>query len=229
MKKGNLIPVCGVLMFLSEVWKQYTLTFHIFHGQYCVWYFPFQLCSIAMYLCLLYPFARKEGTRQVLLAFLMDYSLLGGIFVFFDTSGMQYPLRALTIHSYLWHILLIVLGLYAGYLNIHADITSANKVNHRPGPFADCQFFAATCIYGFCCIIATALNLLLTPYGEIDMFYINPLHSMGQRVFTVIAAHTSTPVGIIVYILATITGAGTLHLLWKWTAHLVLQIQNAKP
>ena len=35
---------------------------------------------------------------------------LGGIFAFFDTSGMHYGYLPLTIHSYAWHILLITLG-----------------------------------------------------------------------------------------------------------------------
>ena len=44
----------------------------------------------------------------------MDFGLLGGIFAFFDTSGMHYGYLPLTIHSYAWHILLITLGFISG-------------------------------------------------------------------------------------------------------------------
>lgn len=50
---------CGILMAASEIWKQLTLTFLINHGAYDWWYFPFQLCSIPMYICLILPVISK--------------------------------------------------------------------------------------------------------------------------------------------------------------------------
>ena len=71
--------VCGILMLCSEIWKQLTLTVAIGGGKYIWWYFPFQLCSIPMYILLVYPWLRRRNARLTLLAFLMSYSLLGGI------------------------------------------------------------------------------------------------------------------------------------------------------
>ena len=50
-----------MLMFCSEIWKQFTLTFAIGGGSYIWWYFPFQLCSIPMYILLVYPWIRKKN------------------------------------------------------------------------------------------------------------------------------------------------------------------------
>ena len=119
--------VCGILMLCSEIWKQLTLTVAIGGGKYIWWYFPFQLCSIPMYILLVYPWLRRRNARLTLLAFLMSYSLLGGIAVFADTSGLHYPLRTLTIHSYTWHILLIILGVIAGFVYIRLLYSD----NHR--------------------------------------------------------------------------------------------------
>lgn len=116
MKKQNRFYLyCGILMLLSELWKQWCLTYILNHGQYNWWYFPFQLCSIPMYLCLVIPWIHTERLRGILITFLMNFGLLGGIFAFFDTSGMHYEYLPLTIHSYAWHILLITIGLFAGY------------------------------------------------------------------------------------------------------------------
>lgn len=104
----------GFLMLISEIWKQYCLTYIMNEGTYNWWYFPFQLCSIPMYVCLILPWCNSPGIRGVLLAFLMDFGLLGGIFTFFDTSGMYYSYLPLTFHSFAWHILLIFLGIRAG-------------------------------------------------------------------------------------------------------------------
>ena len=110
--------LCGIIMLSSEIWKQFALTFTLGGGSYNWWYFPFQLCSIPMYILLAYPWLRHKNARLTILAFLMCYCLLGGIAVFADTSGLHYPLPALTIHSYLWHILLIIIGFTAGFTYI---------------------------------------------------------------------------------------------------------------
>ena len=105
--------ISGILMLASELWKQYTLTFLIGGVSYNWWYFPFQLCSIPMYVCLLLPWVRSRRLRQILTAFLVDFGMLGGVFAFFDTSGMHYGYLPLTIHSFAWHIFLILLGIAA--------------------------------------------------------------------------------------------------------------------
>ena len=60
--------ICGMIMFLSELWKQYCITFIINEHRYNWWYFPFQLCSIPMYLCLMLPFAPEDYPRYLVIA-----------------------------------------------------------------------------------------------------------------------------------------------------------------
>lgn len=187
-------------MLLTEIWKQWCLTYRLGGGHYNWWYFPFQLCSIPMYVCLLLCFISSVKIRRVLLTFLMDYGLLAGIFTFFDTSGLHHAYTLLTIHSYAWHILLIFLGIYAGYTHM-ADATLKD--------FAGSAF-----LYLSCCLIATILNLALYPYGTINMFYISPRFRMTQKVFRHIALFLGNYAGIAAYICATITGAFFIHLIW---------------
>lgn len=87
----------GAAMVISEIWKQLYLTFAINHGQYDWWYFPFQLCSLPMYLLVMLPLLRSRKIRTVIYTFLMDYVLLSGIFVFFDIRGLFYPRPLLTL------------------------------------------------------------------------------------------------------------------------------------
>lgn len=205
----------GLLMLVSELWKQWTLTYTLGNGHYILWYLPFQLCSIPMYICLAHgvlsllyrhagsPLLRKHYQRisALLQAFLMDFGLLGGICAFFDTSGMHYGYLPLTIHSYAWHILLIVLGCISG-LDRHT--------NHSRRGF---QF--STALYLLCCMIATVLNLLLYPLGTINMFYISPHYTMQQKYFCDIAQIWGNEWGIGSYIILSMIGAGLLHLGWK--------------
>ena len=106
--------ICGLFMLSGEIWKQLTLTFILGGGQYNWWYFPFQLCSIPMYILLVYPWLRRAALRQALLAFLMCYGLLGRHRRVCRHHRPSLSLPALTAFSYGWHVLLIVLGISAG-------------------------------------------------------------------------------------------------------------------
>lgn len=187
-------------MAASEIWKQLCLTFIVNNGHYCWWYFPFQLCSIPMYICLILPWVKSVQIRKICLSFLMDFGLLGGIFTFFDTSGLHYPYGPLTVHSFAWHILLIILGLFAG-LSGESDYSWKGWVQ-------------GTALYGAGCVIATAFNMIFYRFGDINMFYISPHYYMTQVVFKEIAAFLGNTAGIFVYIAAIITGAAIFHLIW---------------
>ena len=212
--------LCGILMLISEIWKQWTLTFVTGHGSYNWWYFPFQLCSIPMYVCLsigfissdharkYIPYLRAHGDKlcSLLTAFLMDFGMLGGIFTFFDTSGMHYGYLPLTIHSYAWHILLIILGCCSGL---------SKKSDHSIKGYC-----FSVILYLVCCAAATIFNLAFYRYGIINMFYISPHYYMHQKVFCHITDIFGNGYGIAAYVTASIAGAGAFHLMWKQIIHL---------
>ena len=218
--------LCGVLMLGSEIWKQCLLTFVLGHGTYNWWYFPFQLCSIPMYVLLAYPWLRRESARRMLLTFLMSYCLLGGVAVFADTSGLYYPLPALTVHSWTWHILLLLIGLGAGIVyfrrldadakNIIFSRTLSHALPLRP-------FFHATLLYLSCCLAAEFFNLWLDRFGLINMFYINPHLQMQQVVFRDLVPLIGNLPAILVYIAATCLGAFLFFLIWNLIFRLMLR------
>ena len=74
-KAIRILFVCGMLLALMEAYKQCFL-YYLNGFRYNWWYFPFQLCSTPMYLCLLLPLAKKESTRTILASFLQDFGLL---------------------------------------------------------------------------------------------------------------------------------------------------------
>lgn len=199
-KLDKIFFIFGIIMLSSELWKQWILTYHINHGQYDWWYLPFQLCSIPMYLLLLLPLARKIHHHQIIYSFLMDYCLLCGIAVFFDISGMIYPDIRLTIHSFIWHILLIIIGLTAG-------ISGACDYSYRSFP-------KVTAIYLTGCILATLINIIIHPLGLINMFYISPYYKMDQVLFRTIREALGNPLAILLYITTIISTTFLIHLGW---------------
>lgn len=205
-KNRFLLFFCGISMTCSEIWKQFTLTYIIGSSTYDWWYFPFQLCSIPMYILLVLPWIKNNRICRLLLVFLMTFSLLGGIAVFADTSGLHYPIVPLTVHSYSWHVLLILIGLYAG------SVFFRTYPDHTVLP----SFAGSTALYLICCGIAELLNLTLGRYGPVNLFYINPNYPMQQIVFRQLAPIAGNLSAILVYIFSTIAGAFLLLLLWRF-------------
>lgn len=206
-KLNRFFFLWGICMLASELWKQWYLTNRINDGIYQWWYLPFQLCSIPMYILLVFPWLRTTRIYFTMLSFLMCYSLLGGIAVFVDTSGLQYPALPLTVHSYLWHIILIIIGICAGIVSIRYSVRSGSSPLHR-------SFWDSTILYLGCCIVASLINRIAGKYGLINMFYINPRYKMQQIGFSALVDSFGNTTAIISYIVGTILGAKLIFYVW---------------
>jgi len=196
-KTGRILFITGILLLISELWKQYAVNVLLKAGGngYCHWYFPFQLCSTPMYVCLFYPLIKKnEFLRSSALTYLSTYGLLAGLFAFADTGGFsELGYLPLTVHSWVWHIVQVLVGLFCMRML---------KKEQSGGDFA-----GATGMFLTGCIIAGIINALVGDRGVINMFYINPRLPMQQIVFRDIAAYAGNGCAIICYILCIIVGA----------------------
>lgn len=189
---------CGLLLLLSELVKQGFLFFIIYNRHFNWWYFPFQLCSIPMYLCLLYPSAARCGLSAPIMVFLQDFGLLGGIMALIVPDGFLWPYWILTLHGFFWHFLLVFLGLYCHFNGVSG-------------------FFYSLPIYFFCAGIAVLINtgvqLWIYPESYADMFYINCFFPSEQPLFSEISKTLGNFWGHLAYVLASCIGAGGIHLL----------------
>ena len=199
----RLLFFLGILLALSECFKQMFLYYIVNGRKYDWWYFPFQLCSIPMYLCLILPFAAKFGRKweRLLCTFMYCYNLPGSILVFAAPYGMMHPYWSLTIHSFMWHILLVFIGLLIAF-------SGMGSVSWK-------GFTGSTGLFLACCGIATAVNILAGPYGYPDMFYITPYYPTTQPFFSTIAEQFGIMAGDLAYIAAIIMGAFILHLIYR--------------
>ncbi len=204
LRPVRILFLCGLLLAFSEVYKQLFLYYIVDGEQYDWWYFPFQLCSVPMYLCLLLPLVQKAGFQKAADAFctfVQDYGLLGGVMALAEPSGLMHPYWTLTLHGFLWHFILIFSGLFC-------SMSGLGGKSWR-------RFWAALPLFLLCCAIATAVNVLSRPYGNADMFYISPYYPNGQIVFHQIALAAGTLAGNLLYIFSIILGAAIFHWLLR--------------
>lgn len=190
----------AVFLPASEIGKQ--LLLYVTNGyQYQWWYFPFQLCSMPLYLLPIWYLHRKDDSRlsRTLAVFLTDFSILGGIAVFADQSGMQYALPVLTVHSYLWHFLMILLGLT---LFLSGKSETCPKAFLSPG-----------ILFLFLAFLATLWNVLFHTQGSINMFYVSPYENMNQIVFRSLTPFIGQTPAKLLYLLSILAGAFLVHML----------------
>lgn len=181
-----LLFALGVLLIVMEVYKQLFTFYIVNHHHYLWWIFPFQLCSLPMYLCVCLPFLPHQGQWRT---FLMDISLLGGSMALLFPEGMMSSYLILTLHSFLWHLLLLFIG-------FHLAFTMKSS-----SPLLSCFIR-----FIFCAGIATIGNLCFHHYGEINLFYINPYEPFAQPVFASLEPILGRGAVIFLYLCACLLG-----------------------
>lgn len=196
----------GLLLLCMELWKQAFLYLEVFGGHYNVWYLPFQLCSMPMYMAIGWAVAikrKRTGTAAVLATFMQDFGVLGGIAALIVHDGFTWPEHPmLTAHGYIWHVLLIALGIYLWR-------TGRSDLSLR-------GFLRSVGLFMCCAIVAELINVALHGYGDCDMFYISPYHLSSQPVFREVDRVLGRPAGIGVYLLCVVLGAGLVHLCFSF-------------
>ena len=202
--KDKIIVLFGIVFLLMEIWKQLMIWKVEFGGRYEIWYFPFQLCSMPMYLCLLYgALARSKNMdryRRVILTFLRDFGFLGGIMALIVHDGLIHPgFPALTVHGFLWHVLMLMLSVFISYKRLSLKGVSG--------------FVSTLPLFLVLSIIAELINFIFHKFGDCDMFYISPYHNSSQVVFKDIDAITGRPLGILIYLTSVCIGGFVIHLI----------------
>lgn len=194
--KGNrvILLACGIFLAVSEVYKQLFYYYYIGNGSYQWWIFPFQLCSVPMYLCIIAPLLKSGKLQKAMYSFMMIYNLLGGLMAFIEPSGIVHDYWTLTLHAFIWHMLLVFIGLYLAFSN-------------RAGKQMK-DYWAASKTFVVLCVIAFCINLLFREVsgGSINMFFVGPSNS-SLIVFKQISENFGWYVSTLLYIPVVCLGA----------------------
>ena len=198
----RLLFVFGLCMLAAETWKQWFVIRCIYCGTRSMWFFPWQLCSMAMYCSALVPFLRGKA-QEAMLVFLCTFSMIGAVFALLFPEDMMRPQILLFCHSFLYHAVMLLEGLIAFRILRRRKAVS---------------FYPALLLYLGMAVVAEIVNtvshfLVDGISNEANMFYITPFYPSTQPVFDAIAAHAGIAVEIAVYLGAIALGAFLLFLL----------------
>ncbi|MGL5435091.1 MAG: hypothetical protein ACRDBO_06790 [Lachnospiraceae bacterium] len=196
---NRVLFVCGVVLAGMEFCKQVLLYFVVYDHYFDWWFFPFHLCSIPMYLCLLFPWLSAR-VQTVCGTFMQNFNLLGAGAALVAADGFPRQHWYLLFHAYFWHILLLLIGIF---------IAVGGRSDRRwRGYLNSLLLFVAACL------VATAINVF-SPGMRADMFYISPFHPIEQPIFYQIGQQLGILAGHLLYLLSICGGAGLIHFLCR--------------
>ena len=206
---GWILFSTGLLLIISEAFKQLFYSFVMMDNQYSWGDFPFQLCSIPMYLCLIAPWLKPGKLQRGMYSFMVLYNLLGGAISFVEPSGLLLDHWFLTIHACLWHMLLVFIGLFLCF--------------SKRGGNQKSDYTGATCTFIVLCSVAFALNCFVQfGLGEsMNMFFVGPGNSpiiVFKQFSEWFGWYINTPI----YIFAVCLGAYLLFMLIYWAQNKTL-------
>ena len=184
-----LLKRIGTGMIIGEIFKQFFCFFYVFDRQINFWFFPWQLCSMAMYCSFCVSFLHEKRQNAVLV-FLSTFSLFAAIIALLLPYDMLRDQVFLTLYSFLYHGLMITVSIIS--LNI---LRKRKKAAFLPSVF----------LFLLMAVIAEMINVLShfifhDIRREPDMFYITPYYPTTQPVFHEIAVRYGILTEIIIYL-----------------------------
>lgn len=189
-----LLSVGGFLL-IAEVYK---ILFHMTVDPYDWGFwgtFPFQLCSVPMYLSVFCALCKSRRVNAWLYEYMFAVNMFGGIMAFIEPSGINHGFVTLTVHAYVWHMALIFLGLYL-YLSGRA---CTDRRSYRK----------AVIVYLASCAVAQGFNLIFP--GKINCFYISPYVQSPLAVFKDIYTACGWVVNMVLLIAALILASAAVY------------------
>ena len=213
---GCILFVCGFFLIVSEIIKQLFYYFAVMDNTYSWGDFPFQLCSIPMYMCLIVPWLKPGKLRRSMDSFMVLYNLLGGAISFTEPSGLLHNDLFLTVHACTWHMLLVFVGLFLCF--------------SKRGGNRKSDYWHATVIFLILCGIAFCLNCFVQ-FGlgkEMNMFFVGPGDS-SIIVFKQFSQWFGWYVNTPIYMFALGLGAYIIFVLIYWLQNKQLPFRKRTP
>ncbi len=191
----KILLVCGAVLMITEVFKQIFL--YRLLGSYPWSDFPFQLCSIPMYFCVLDCFMSRRWIEQ----FIMIFGLIGAVASFCVPQASFSGYILLTIHSLFWHTMLLILGVF---LMLRQTKESMKLQNFIPVGLAYLVLAVAAVAFNAAFYSASdaTMNMFFLGPGWPDMFILNDIYlNSGWIAATLGMIGVSEAAGFCVYLL----------------------------
>lgn len=192
----RVVFITAVIVTVLEIYKQINFSFSYsgenieFNFQ---WYaFPYQFCSLPMYVGLLSGCFKKGRILDSLLAFLATYAIFGGICVMAYPVQVFVPTIGINVQTMFCHGSMITIGAYL-------LATGAVRLEHK-------TIFKALPVFGVAVTLAVIMNEAAYYTGLLEthtfnMFFISRHCEPSLPVYSLVQAVVPYPFCLIIYII----------------------------
>ena len=190
-----VVGICSLIMICCEIFKQFF--WFAFYDYYRFEIFPFQFCSVPIYVATFATIIPSEKIRELCYKFLAFYGIIGGLAVMVVPSAVLYTyFIPMSIHAMLWHATLVVMG---SYLIVSRDYGS--KLRELIAPSIMLFGFVVIAIVGNILVYNLHLNTPnCQPGDNLSMFYISPYYPT-QLPLLGIVQEFSYPLFVVCYLI----------------------------
>ena len=190
-----VILAVSVIAILLEVYKQITFTFSVTDGEVVSdyqWYaFPFQFCSVPMYVGILAG-VTKGKLHDIFCAFLASFAIFAGLCVMIYPGDVFTTLAGVNFQTMYCHGSMITLGVFllaVGYV----------KNPHK-------SLLRAALVFAVAVGLAVLMNELayrseLVGGEMFNMFYISPYYDGHLPVYSTVQAYIPYPLCLFLYMI----------------------------
>lgn len=223
--RTTLLVVGGILIIL-EVFKQINFAYEDGVWAYDWKQFPFQFCSVPMYVMIIAGCLKPCKFRDYLCCFLATFGFFAGAIVTLYPSNVLSPIIFRFSQSMIHHVALMLIGLLM-------FVSGKVKIEHK-------TIFKGVSVFSTCVVIAFIMNIIYHSTGNPDsfnMFYIGPHSKSDLPVFETIGyalkiesdnVHFGNFAFILLYILAFFIAAYVVLLIAMFIRKLMLKGQRKK-
>lgn len=207
----RLIFIMGMIMALGEVFKQWFCYNYVFGREINMWFFPWQLCSMAMYCSVALPFL-KGRAQDAVLVFLSTFSLFSAIVALAVPADMMRPQILLAAHGFIYHGLIIAeaaAAILVLRMRMAAEMAMPGKGGRGLTDDVKERFMPSAGLFLGMALIAEIINVVSHHifhdiHREPDMFYITPYYPSTQPVCSYVAEKLGIFPEIVIYLAAII-------------------------
>ena len=191
----NVLFITTIASLILEIYKQINYTFRVVDGAIVTdyqWYaFPFQFCSMPMYIGILYCIFSKTNLRHYFASFLATFSLFGGLVVYIYPEQVFIETIGINIQTMAYHGAMVVVGVWLLYTE-YVKLESKSILKAIP-------------VFAGCIMVAVVLNEVMVASKIIgdetfNMFYISPHFEGTLPLFCEVQKVVPYPYDLFIYI-----------------------------
>lgn len=184
----NILLVCSIIMLSFEVYKQLVFTAEKDVWDYQWYVFPFQFCSVPMYVAFITAFLKPGKLKNAMYNFLGTFGMFAGLAAMIYPDSVFIPTLGISIQTMVHHGLIVIIGFYV-------LVSGRAKLESK-------SLLGASGLFLIMFSMAISMNLLFKNVdGTFNMFFVGPYYPCHLPVLSVIQAKFGYGVFLVAYVL----------------------------